>query len=192
MTGFRVALGGAQERFGIVPDLTCLGKVIGGGLPCAAYGGRRASWNMSHRLDRCIRQARCPVIRWRWRQVSRRLSVSMLPCIPDRTARRGHCLDGMNAAAEKAGVALQTAQAGTMFGFFFSAVPIHSYQDAKAHVNTEQYRRFFHAMLDQGVYLAPSQFEAGFLSIGHTAEVIDRTLEALPAAFAAASGSLAG
>ncbi len=189
MTGFRVARGGAQERFGVVPDLTCLGKVIGGGLPCAAYGGRRAIMEHVAPLGAMYQAGTLsgnPLAMAAGIATLERLDAGLYITIEQHGAA---LLDGMNAAAEKAGVALQTAQAGTMLGFFFSAVPIHSYQDAKAHVNTEQYRRFFHAMLDQGVYLAPSQFEAGFLSIGHTDEVIDRTLEALPAAFAAAAAA---
>lgn len=188
MTGFRVALGGAQERFGIVPDLTCLGKVIGGGLPCAAYGGRRDIMEQVAPLGPMYQAGTLsgnPLAMAAGIATLAHLNPALYA---DLEQRGGVLLDGMLAAAEDAGVALQTAQAGTMFGFFFSAEPINSYADAKAYADTDRYRRFFHAMLDQGVYLAPSQFEAGFLSIGHTAEVIDATLAALPAAFAAARG----
>ena len=186
MTGFRVALGGAQERFGIVPDLTCLGKVIGGGLPCAAYGGRRDIMEQVAPLGPMYQAGTLS-----GNPLAMAAGIATLQHLNrELYADVEHCggvlLDGMQAAAEDSGIALQTAQAGTMVGFFFSSVPITSYADAKAHADTERYRRFFHAMLDQGVYLAPSQFEAGFLSIGHTRDVIDFTLQALPAAFAAA------
>jgi glutamate-1-semialdehyde 2,1-aminomutase len=90
----------------------------------------------------------------------------------------------MRSAAEEAGIALQTAQAGSMFGFFFSAQPVTNYAEAKAYVDTRRYGRFFHVMLERGVYLAPSQFEAAFLSTAHTPEIVDATIEALPEAFA--------
>lgn len=188
MTGFRVALGGAQERFGIVPDLTCLGKVIGGGLPCAAYGGRRDIMQQVAPLGAMYQAGTLS-----GNPLAMAAGIATLERLtPDLYAEIEHqggvLLDGMKARAEDAGVALQIAQAGTMIGFFFSSEPITSYADAKAHANTEQYRRFFHAMLDQGVYLAPSQFEAGFLSSGHTPDVIEATLRMLSAAFAAAKG----
>jgi glutamate-1-semialdehyde 2,1-aminomutase len=186
MTGFRVALGGAQARFGIVPDLTCLGKVIGGGLPCAAYGGRRDIMEQVAPLGPMYQAGTLsgnPLAMAAGIATLRQLKYDLYKGVEKCGAR---LLDGMRAAAEDAGIALQTAQAGTMIGFFFSAEPITSYADAKAHADTERYRRFFHAMLDGGVYLAPSQFEAGFLSTHHAADVIDATLAALPAAFAAA------
>ncbi len=188
MTGFRVALGGAQERFGIMPDLTCLGKVVGGGLPCAAYGGRRDIMQMVAPLGAMYQAGTLsgnPLAMVAGIATLRQLG-------PDLYAGIERCgatlLDGMRRAADEAGVAIQTAQAGTMFGFFFSRAPIRSYADAKAHAETGQYRRFFHAMLEQGVYLAPSQFEAGFLSALHREEIIAATVRALPAAFAAAQG----
>ena len=188
MTGFRVALGGAQERFGITPDLTCLGKVVGGGLPCAAYGGRRNIMQMVAPLGAMYQAGTLsgnPLAMVAGIATLRQLG-------PDLYAGIERCgatlLDGMRRAADEAGVAIQTAQAGTMFGFFFSRAPIRSYADAKAHADTGQYSRFFHAMLEQGVYLAPSQFEAGFLSALHREEIIAATVGALPAAFAAVRG----
>lgn len=178
MTGFRVARGGAQERFGITPDLTCLGKVIGGGLPCAAYGGR-------HDIMQCVAplglmyQAGTlsgnPLAMAAGIATLRQLTPQV------HTSIEGHgnaLLAGLRNAAEAAGVSIQTAQAGTMIGFFFSDVPVTSYAEAKAHVDTVRYGQFFHAMLEQGVYFAPSQFEAGFLSVCHTSEIIAETVAA--------------
>jgi glutamate-1-semialdehyde 2,1-aminomutase len=184
MTGFRVALGGAQERFGIRADLTCLGKVIGGGLPCAAYGGRREIMEQVAPLGPMYQAGTLsgnPLAMAAGIATLRQLDAA----IYDTIERQGAALlAGMRSAAEEAGIALQTAQAGSMFGFFFSAQPVTSYADAKAYVDTRRYGHFFHAMLDRGIYLAPSQFESGFLSTAHTPEIIAATIEALPEAFA--------
>ncbi len=186
MTGFRVARGGAQERFGIKPDLTCLGKVIGGGLPCAAYGGRRDIMQQVAPLGPMYQAGTLsgnPLAMAAGIATLRHLD----PALYDSIERQGAVLvDAIRAAALDVQVPLQVAQAGSMFGLFFSDVPVTSYAVAKAHVQTARYNRFFHAMLDSGVYLAPSQFEAGFLSAAHTSDIIATTIEALPRAFAAA------
>jgi glutamate-1-semialdehyde 2,1-aminomutase len=186
MTGFRVALGGAQERFGITPDVTCLGKVIGGGLPCAAYGGRRDIMQSVAPLGPMYQAGTLsgnPLAMVAGITTLRQLT----PDLYQRIERQGTALlDGMRVAAADADVPIQTAQCGSMFGFFFSSEPINNYQDAKAYADTKRYSRFFHAMLESGVYLAPSQFEAGFLSSTHTPEIIAVTVEAMPKAFNAA------
>jgi len=187
MTGFRVALGGAQERFGIVPDLTCLGKVIGGGLPCAAYGGRREIMQCVAPLGPMYQAGTLsgnPLAMVAGIATLRELTPALYDLLDERGAT---LLAGMRDAAGRAGVPLQTAQAGSMLGFFFADVPVTSYAVARAHVDTARYGRFFHALLEQGVYFAPSQFEAGFLSLGHTHAIIEETIAALPDAFAAAA-----
>ncbi len=175
MTGFRVARGGAQERFGIVPDLTCLGKVLGGGLPCAAYGGRREIMQQVAPLGPMYQAGTLsgnPLAMAAGIATLRRLT----PAVYEEIEQQGRLLlETMSRAAAEAQVPLQTAQAGSMLGFFFADHPIHSYADAKASADTRRYSRFFHAMLDRGVYFAPSQFEAGFLSTEHTPDVIAAT-----------------
>ncbi len=186
MTGFRVALGGAQARYGVTPDLTCLGKVIGGGLPAAAYGGRRE-------IMQLITPAG-PVYQ------AGTLSGNPLAMIAGIVTLRAISLpgafeqlehvatrlrDGFAQAAEAAGVPLQAAVAGSMWGFFFASEPVRDYASAKQHADTARYGRFFHAMLERGVYLAPSQFEAAFVSLAHDDTAIQQTLTAASAAFAA-------
>jgi glutamate-1-semialdehyde 2,1-aminomutase len=187
MTGFRVARGGAQERYGVLPDLTCLGKVIGGGLPCAAYGGRREIMHFVAPLGPMYQAGTLS-----GNPLAMAAGIATLRLLnADVYTQLEHAgqilLDGMQAEAEGAGVDLQVAQAGSMIGFFFTSEPVNDYAGAKRAVDLGRYRRFFHGMLDQGVYFAPSQFEAGFLSIAHTPEVVGATLAALPAAFAAAA-----
>ena len=187
MTGFRVARGGAQEQYGVLPDLTCLGKVIWGGLPCAAYGGRREIMELVAPLGPMYQAGTLS-----GNPLAMAAGIATLRLLnADVYAQLEHAgqtlLDGMRAEAEGAGGDLQVAQAGSMIGFFFASEPVNDYAGAKRAVDLGRYRRFFHGMLDQGVYFAPSQFEAGFLSIAHTPGVVDATLAALPAAFAAAA-----
>jgi glutamate-1-semialdehyde 2,1-aminomutase len=184
MTGFRVALGGAQARYGVMPDLTCLGKVIGGGLPAATYGGRRE-------IMQLIAPAG-PVYQ------AGTLSGNPLAMIAGITTLRAiskpgaferleqiamRLRDGFAQAAETAEVALQPAAAGSMWGFFFASEPVRDYASAKQHADTARYGRFFHAMLERGVYLAPSQFEAAFVSLAHDDAAVEHTLAAARAAF---------
>lgn len=186
MTGFRVALGGAQERFGIMPDLTCLGKVIGGGLPCAAYGGRREIMEYVAPLGPMYQAGTLsgnPLAMAAGLATLHGLSPGLYDTCEQRGAR---LLSAMRAAAMQHEVLLQTAVVGSMIGFFFAPEPITSYADAKRLCDTQHYARFFQAMLERGVYLAPSQFEAGFLSITHDEAVIDRTIEAVHGALMAA------
>ena len=178
MTGFRVARGGAQERFGITPDLTCLGKVIGGGLPCAAYGGRRDIMQQVAPLGPMYQAGTLsgnPLAMVAGLATLRRLTPELYRQAELRGAR---LLDGLRDLAADNDIPLQTAVAGTMIGFFFAPEPVTNYAAARQLCDTRRYGRFFHAMLERGVYFAPSQFEAGFLSIHHDDAVIDSTLDA--------------
>ncbi len=184
MTGFRVALGGAQARFGISPDLTTLGKVIGGGMPVGALGGRRdvmEHLSPSGPVYQAGTLSGNPVA-----MAAGLATLDLLaePGFHDRleaSARR--LTQGLEQAARAAGVALATNQVGAMFGVFFTGDgPVRSYRQATA-VSAEAFRSFFHAMLDRGVWLAPSAFESGFVSAAHTDEDIEQTLQAARQAF---------
>ena len=188
MTGFRVAPGGAQERWGITPDLTTLGKVIGGGLPVGAYGGRaevmeqvapvgpvyQAGTLSGNPLAMAAGLAQLRVLR----------DENPYPELERRTKR---LVEGLLANAAEAGVPASGGSFGSMWGTFFAAGPVRSFEDAKKS-DVELFRRFFHASLDRGVFFAPSAFEAGFLSTAHTdadvEETIGRAREALRAALA--------
>lgn len=176
MTGFRVGLKGAQGHFGITPDLTTLGKVIGGGLPLAAFGGRRDI--MAHLAPLgAVYQAGTlsgnPVA------VSAGLATLKLVREPGffeaLSASTTKLVAGLTQAAHHAGVAFSGASLGGMFGIFFAATPPTSYAEVMA-CNREHFNRFFHAMLERGVYLAPSAYEAGFVSAAHGDVEIERTL----------------
>ncbi len=184
MTGFRVGLNGAQGHFGITPDLTTLGKVIGGGLPVGAFGGRRDI--MAHLAPLgAVYQAGTlsgnPVA------VSAGLKTLELISAPgfyDRLgARTIELTSGLQKAAANAGVAFSAASLGGMFGLFFAATAPASYAEMMR-CDRDRFNRFFHAMLRRGIYLAPSAFEAGFVSAAHTAEDIAATVECARAAFA--------
>ena len=179
MTGFRVALGGAQAHFGITPDLTTLGKVIGGGMPVDAFGGRREIMEKVAPAGPVYQAGTLSGNPMAMAAGLATLRAISAPGFYDSlTARTERLLAGLRAEAHSAGIALTTAQAGTMFGLFFShAARIDTYAQATA-CDAERFRRFFHAMLDNGVYLAPSAFEAGFISAAHDAEVIADTLQA--------------
>jgi glutamate-1-semialdehyde 2,1-aminomutase len=178
MTGFRVARGGAQERFGVMPDLTCLGKVVGGGLPCAAYGGRRDIMQHVAPLGAMYQAGTLS-----GNPLAMAAGIATLKQLtPEIYVQMERCgtrlLDGLREAAAQNNISLQTAVVGSMMGFFFAAESVTSYADAKRLCDTARYARFFHGMLEHGVYLAPSQFEAGFLSVLHDEAIIDRTIEA--------------
>ena len=178
MTGFRVALGGAQEKYGIRPDLTTMGKVIGGGLPVGAYGGR------ADIMDRIAPAG--PVYQAgtlsgnplavaaglaSLRRLQEEKPFSRLESLGARLER------GVIAAAAKAGVQIRVNRAGSMFTVFFTDRDVFDFDSAKT-CDTQRFNRFFHAMLDQGIYMPPSQFEAAFISTAHTETDIDRTIDA--------------
>ena len=184
MTGFRVARGGVQAREGVLPDLTTLGKVIGGGLPVGAFGGRA---EIMDRLtpDGQVFQAGT----LSGNPLAMAAGLATLRLLGDDTfvqlERLGQRLvDGMAEVFTGRGVPHAVAAAGSMFGFFFADGPVTDLAGAKRS-DTALYGRFFHAMLDRGFYFAPSQFEAAFLSLAHTEAEIDRTVEAADDALAA-------
>jgi glutamate-1-semialdehyde 2,1-aminomutase len=183
MTGFRVALGGAQARFGIRPDLTTLGKVIGGGLPVGAVGGRRAILEKIAPLGPVYQAGTLsgnPVA------VAAGLATLKLveqPGFCERVeATTRSLVDGLQAEAKKAGVAFSAQSIGSMFGLYFRASPPRSFAEVMQ-CERERFNRFFHAMLERGVYLAPSAYEAGFVSAAHGADEIEATLCAAREAF---------
>ncbi len=183
MTGFRVALGGAQEHFGITPDLTTLGKVIGGGLPVGAYGGRRDIMAMVAPLGPVYQAGTLSGNPLAMAAGLATLRLIRAPGVYERFHELGKALTGgLAALAKRMNVPLQTAQLGSMFGVFFAEQPVRDYESAQK-ANNERYRRYFHAMLEAGVYLAPSQLESGFLATAHGHEEIEKTLEAAERAF---------
>ncbi len=187
MTGFRVALGGAQELFGITPDLTTFGKIIGGGMPVGAYGGRRDLMQQVAPAGPVYQAGTLS-----GNPVAMAAGLAMLELIrtPEFHAeldRRTRLLtDTLIAAAAEAGVPFHVNRVCGMFGLFFTSQKVETFAQATA-CDTAMFNRFFHSMLRQGVYLAPSAFEAGFVSIAHTEQVIADTLAAARIAFAEAA-----
>ncbi len=184
ITGFRVALGGAQTRFGVSPDLTTFGKVIGGGLPVGAYGGRRALLERMAPVGPIYQAGTLsgnPLATAAGLAV---LSLAAEPGVYERLESGSQRLaDGLTRLAKEAGRPFSASSLGGVFGFFFHPGPVRNYADAqKADANA--FRSFFHAMLERGVYLAPSPFEAGFLTLAHGETEFDQTLEAARHAFA--------
>lgn len=181
MTGFRLAYGGAQERFGIAPDLTCFGKIIGGGLPVGAYGG--AAHIMSRMApEGPVYQAGTlsgnPVAMAAGIATLRELRSEGVYATLETKAERLEW--GLQAAAKQAGVAASFNRTGSMLGMFFTPGPVENFADARTS-DLERFAAYFREMLDRGVYLAPSQFEALFVSIAHDNGSIDRTVEAAEA-----------
>lgn len=178
MTGFRLGLDGAQGRFGIQPDLSCFGKVIGGGLPVGAFGGRREI------MDYLAPEG--PVYQagtLSGNPLAMAAGIAALSALAEgdgyrRLEELGDRLEaGMNEAAKSSPVPVRFQRIGSMFCTYFTDTPVHNLSDAMGS-NREAFAAFFHAMLEQGIYLAPSQFEAGFLSAAHTESDVDRTIEA--------------
>jgi glutamate-1-semialdehyde 2,1-aminomutase len=180
MTGFRVHPGGAQALYGVVPDLTTLGKVIGGGLPVGAYGGRREIMELVAPAGPVYQAGTLsgnPLAMTAGIETLRALAEPGVWDGLERTADRLTC--GLAALSSS----VQVVRAGSMFGVFFTDGPVRTWDDA-ATADTARFARFHRALLERGVYLAPSQFEAGFVSTAHGDEEIDATLEAAAAAFA--------
>ncbi len=191
MCGFRASLGGAQAAYGIRPDLTCLGKIIGGGLPVAAYGGRRE-------IMECISPAG-PVYQagtLSGNPLAMTAGIETLKIITaepeegkadysrELTIKTKKLLLGWQQAAKDVGVSICAHQAGSMFGIFFTDREVYNYDDAAA-ADQDAFRIWFETMLAEGVYLAPSQFETVFMSGAHTEKDIDRTIIASEKGFAA-------
>jgi glutamate-1-semialdehyde 2,1-aminomutase len=187
ITGFRLGLGGAQKTFGVTPDLTTLGKIIGGGLPVGAYGGRA---EIMDRLAPTGPVYQAGTLSGNPLAVAAGLTTiellsedgtyEKLDKLGDRLAT------GLRQAAEKAGIKTYHTRIGSMMCMFFTNQPVRNYQGA-LNCDTELYARYFHAMLDRGIYLAPSQFEACFVSLAHTESDIDQTIAQATEALAAVS-----
>lgn len=185
MTGCRVALGGAQQQYGVVPDLTTLGKVIGGGLPLAAYGGAAT-------IMACL-APEGPVYQagtLSGNPIAATAGFKTLELLERPGTFEGMVTqmatlgDGLRECAARYGIPVHTTQAGTMGCMFFTDREVRNFTDAKTS-DTKRYARWFHTMLRHGVYFAPSQFEAAFMSAAHDNEIIGRTLEAAQQTFAA-------
>jgi glutamate-1-semialdehyde 2,1-aminomutase len=178
MTGFRIAYGGAQEKFGITPDLTTLGKIIGGGLPVGAYGGRRDIMAMVAPAGPMYQAGTLSGNPLAMTAGIKTLELLRQPGTYEQLDRITKRLaNGLLQIAKETGHVSCGGQISGMFGFFFTAGPVHNYEDAKL-ADLSKFSRFHRGMLERGVYLAPSQFEAGFTSLAHTDEDIDHTLEA--------------
>jgi len=184
MTGFRVALGGAQARYGVAPDISTFGKIIGGGMPVGAYGGRGELMQQIAPAGPIYQAGTLS-----GNPVAMAAGLAMLelvsePGFHDRLEATTHALcDGLEAAARDVGVPFTTTRVGAMFGMFFTDAPaVDTYAQAVA-CDTAAFNRFFHAMLERGVFLAPSAFEAGFVSAAHDDAVVADTLAAAREAF---------
>ncbi|MBD2497262.1 glutamate-1-semialdehyde 2,1-aminomutase [Nostoc sp. FACHB-280] len=176
MTGFRIAYGGAQEKFGITPDLTTLGKVIGGGLPVGAYGGRRDIMSMIAPAGPVYQAGTLSGNPLAMTAGIKTLELLQKPGTYEYLDRITQKLAaGLLQIAQETGHAACGGQISAMFGLFFTSGPVHNYEDAKKS-DTAKFGRFHRGMLERGVYLAPSQFEAGFTSLAHTDEDIEQTL----------------
>lgn len=183
MTGFRIAYGGARERFDVTADLTTLGKVIGGGLPVAAYGGRRDLMEQIAPTGPVYQAGTLsgnPLAMAGGLATLTALTPELHDAIATRTAR---LVRGLREIAARRRIPLTADCAGSMWGFFFRAEPVRNYADAKTS-DIERFRRFFHAALERGVYLAPSAFEAAFMSSAHSDADIGETLDRLDDAMA--------
>jgi glutamate-1-semialdehyde 2,1-aminomutase len=190
ISGFRVAPGGAQEREGLTPDLSILGKVIGGGLPAAAYAGRR---DLMERVAPAGDVYQAGTLSGN--PLATAAGLATLKLLDEaayvRLDRLTETLaDGLRQAAREAGIPVQVSHTTGLLTVFFSEDPVRDYDDAKA-CDTERYAAFCRAMLDRGVYLPPSQFEAWFPSLAHTEDHVETTLAAAGEAFRAAVGAAA-
>ncbi|MBD2500418.1 glutamate-1-semialdehyde 2,1-aminomutase [Anabaena azotica] len=176
MTGFRIAYGGAQEKFGITPDLTTLGKVIGGGLPVGAYGGRREIMSLIAPAGPVYQAGTLSGNPLAMTAGIKTLELLQKPGAYEYLERITKKLaDGLLQAAQETGHAACGGHLSAMFGLFFTSGPVHNYEDAKKS-DTAKFGRFHRGMLERGIYLAPSQYEAGFTSLAHTEEDIDQTI----------------
>ena len=184
MTGFRVHPGGAQTLFDIKPDITALGKVIGGGLPVGAYGGRRDIMDMVAPVGPMYQAGTLSGNPLAMTAGIETLKAIQEPSVWDSFEARGNQLiNGLKDAAAEAGIPIQTNRLGSMLGVFFNDAPVINW-DTASQSNLERFGKYFQAMLDRGVYIAPSQYEAGFLSTVHDESVIANTVSAAAEAMA--------
>jgi glutamate-1-semialdehyde 2,1-aminomutase len=180
MTGFRLAPGGAQERFGISPDLTCLGKIIGGGLPVGAFGGRAEIMDLLAPLGPVYQAGTLS-----GNPLAMAAGIAALEELNSKSEDKYALLEnlggqlevGMRAAAKSAKIPVQFHRCGSMFCAYFANGPVHNLSDALKS-DRARFAKFFHGMLDAGIYFAPSQFEAGFISTAHTSADIEKTAAA--------------
>jgi glutamate-1-semialdehyde 2,1-aminomutase len=187
MTGFRVSFGGAQELYNIRPDLTTMGKIIGGGLPVGAYGGPKEIMDMVAPLGPMYQAGTLS-----GNPLAMAAGCAMLKQLRDRKGEiyprleklSGELVEGVAAAAKEAGVPLCHNRVGSMFTWFFNKGPVTDW-DSASKSNTEAFGKFFRSMLDSGVYLPPSQYEAAFLGAAHTEDDVQRTIAAAKQAFEA-------
>jgi glutamate-1-semialdehyde 2,1-aminomutase len=187
MTGFRVAYGGAQELYGIRPDLTTLGKIIGGGLPVGAYGGPKEIMDLVAPVGPMYQAGTLsgnPLAMAAGCAMVKQLRDRKNEIYPRLEKMSADLVAGVAAAAAEAGVTLSYNRVGSMFTWFFRKGPVTDW-DLASKSNTEQFGKFFRSMLDQGVYLPPSQYEAAFLSAAHNEEDVQKTITAAKEAFAA-------
>jgi glutamate-1-semialdehyde 2,1-aminomutase len=183
ITGFRVHPGGAQARFKVSPDLTCLGKIIGGGLPIGAYGGRNEIMDMIAPLGPVYQAGTLSGNPVAVAAGLETLSQLKKPGVYQDLEQKSRLLaEGLGEAANKAGIGFYQTRVGSMLGGFFTDSPVTDYQSAKKS-DTSRYAKFFHAMLKRGFYFAPSQFEAAFLSTAHKEAQIRQTISAANAVF---------
>jgi glutamate-1-semialdehyde 2,1-aminomutase len=179
MTGFRLAKGGAQERFGISPDLTCLGKIIGGGLPVGAFGGRAEIMDLLAPLGPVYQAGTLS-----GNPLAMAAGIAALEELNSKSGNKYALLEklgaqlaaGMRDAAKSAKIPMQFNSCGSMFCGYFTSEPVWNLADAMKS-DRARFAKFFHGMLDAGIYLAPSQFEAGFISTAHTAADIEKTVK---------------
>lgn len=183
MTGFRVSLGGAQAYYQVLPDITALGKVIGGGLPVGAYG---ASAEIMQHVAPVGSMYQAGTLSGNPLAMAAGLATLRNLIQHDafnRTARlTNHLVTHIRSEADRVGIPVQASCVGTMFGVYFNENPVHNYEQAKTS-DANRYARFFHLLLEAGVYLAPSAFEAAFTSLAHEGEPLEKTLEAVSRAF---------
>lgn len=187
ITGFRVAYGGAQALYKVTPDLTCLGKIIGGGLPIGAYGGRRQIMEMVAPLGQVYQAGTLSGNPLAMTAGIEALKLLSQPEVYSQLEAKSSLLErGLLQAANRAGINIQVSRVGSILTAFFTRKPVTDYETARR-ANTELYARFFHQMLSLGIYLPPSQFEATFTSMAHTDDDIQATVDAANKAFSSSS-----
>ncbi|MDH3342212.1 MAG: glutamate-1-semialdehyde 2,1-aminomutase [Gammaproteobacteria bacterium] len=178
MTGFRVALGGAQSHYGITPDLTTLGKVIGGGMPVGAFGGKREIMEKIAPLGPVYQAGTLSGNPIAMTAGLKTLELISAPGFFDELHKKViYLTDGILGAASSAGITMTCNRVGGMFGLFFSEQQVNGFEQA-TQCNLDQFKQFFHGMLDEGIYMAPSAYEAGFVSTMHSNDELDKTIAA--------------